>query len=120
MKTICRRLQKLEQVFVPAVVPGDVWGSMAGVRDKLLRLSEPQGSEAVAQFRRELDELGPTGLWRETVRCHLRGHGIVQGANESLADMTSRALGINNQELTAHFEHGTIGKALLERFASAE
>jgi len=118
MKTICRRLQKLEKTLVPAVAAGIEWGSLAGVRDKLLRLAGHQGSAAVAQLRTELDELGPAGLWRETVRQHLREHGVVQGDNESLADTTARALGITNQELRAHLVQGTIGKVLLERFAS--
>jgi hypothetical protein len=116
MKTICRRLQKLEKTFAPAVAAGIGWGSMAGLRDKLLRLSGHQGAAAGAKLRTELDALGPTGLWRETARDYLRDHGFVQQANESFAETMARALGIGIQELKAHLMQGSIGKVLLERF----
>jgi hypothetical protein len=116
MKTICRRLQKLEKTFAPAAAVGKGWGSLAGVRDKLLRLAGHRGSAAVAQLRSELDALGPTGLWRETVRQHLQEHGFVQQANESFAETMARALGISIQELRAHLVRGSIGRMLLDRF----
>lgn len=117
-RTICSRLQKLEKTLVPAVA-GAKWGNLADVRDKILRLAGHRGPAAVAELKIELDAMGPAGLWIETVRLHLQEHGFVQGSNESLADTTARALGISNQELTAHLMHGTIGKALLERFAGS-
>lgn len=120
MRAIFRRVQKLEQAVVPVEVTGGEWGKLADVRDKLLRLAGHRGSAAVTQLRSELDALGPTGLWIETVRCHLREHGFVQVKNESLAYTTAHALGISNQELTVHLVKGTIGKALLERLAGPE
>ena len=83
MKTICRRLEKLEKTFAPAAELETKWGNFAEIRDKLLRLAGHHGSAAVAQLRTELDALGPTGLWRETVRHHLQENGFVQQANES-------------------------------------
>jgi|ERR1035438_7442306 hypothetical protein len=116
MRTILRRLQKLEKTFVPAVVVEDEWGSLAELRDKLLDLAKPRGELAVAQLRTELDELGPSGLLIETVRCYLRQHGFVQNGEEGVAEMVVRALGINMRELRLCVAKGQIGKALLERF----
>jgi hypothetical protein len=40
MKAISRRLAKLEKVFAPVVESEDTWGSMAEIRDDLLRQAE--------------------------------------------------------------------------------
>jgi hypothetical protein len=117
MKTIHRRLRALEKTLLPAVAVGDGWGGFAEIRDNLIQRAESEGPAAVAQLRTELDQLGPTGLWRETVRHHLQEHGFVQQSNESFAETMARALGIGIRELKAHFMQGSIGKALLERFA---
>jgi hypothetical protein len=93
---------KLEKTLVPAVVAGIGWGNLASARDELLRLAGHQGGAAVVQLRAELDELRPTGLWRGTVRCHLREHGFVQQGNESFAETMARALAISTHELRSH------------------
>ena len=99
MKTICRRLQKLEKTLAPGITGEIDWGRMAGVRESLLSAAEPHGMPAVVQLRTELDELGPWGLWRETARYHLREHGFVQCDGESFAETMARALGIGVREL---------------------
>ena len=122
MRTIRQRLQKLEKTFVPAApveTEWDEWDSMAGIRDKLLELAKPRGELAVAQLRTELDELGPSGLWCETVRCHLRKHGFVQRDKESWAELVMRARGISAQELKVYFAQNRIGRALLDRFTES-
>jgi hypothetical protein len=116
MKTICRRLQKLEKTLAPAVTGRVGWGSMAGIRDNLLRAAKLRGAPAVAQLRTELDEFGPCGLWRETARYHLREHGFVQGGNESFAETMARALGIGMRELRDSIAQGRIGSLLAGRF----
>ena len=116
MRTIHRRLQKLEKTIVPAALVEIGWGSLAGIRDKLLDRAKHRGEVAAAQLRTELDELGPAGLWRETVRCHLREYGFVQHDGESLAETVARALGISMRELRVHLAQGRIGRALLDRF----
>ena len=80
--------------------------------------AEHQGSAAVAQLTSELDKLGPTGFWRETVRCHLQERGFVQQGNESFAETIARALGISILELKAYLMQGSIRKVLLERFTT--
>ena len=107
---------KLEKTFALAVTARIGWGSLAGVRDKLLRSAEYRGAPAIEQLRTELDDLGPTGLWRETVRCHLRENGFVQRDEESFAETVARALGIGIRDFKVHLEQGLVGKALLERF----
>ena len=116
MRTISRRLSKLEKVFAPAIESETTWGNMARVRDKLLRLAGQRGTAAAAQLKVELDAMGPTGLWREAVRSHLADHGFVQDPSESLAETTARALGIDSLELRAYMEQGRLGAALLARF----
>jgi hypothetical protein len=90
-------------------------GSLAGVRDEIVRhagrLNEPYG----AAIRAELDTLGPAGLWRETVRSLLADHGFVQSGAESLAETTARALNIGTEELRIRIAQGQIG-TLLEKF----
>ena len=119
MRAILRRLQKLEKKFVPAApveTEWDEWDSMAGIRDKLLELAKPRGELAVAQLRTELEQLGPSGLWIEIARCHLREHGFVQNDEEGFAETLARALGISLPELRLCIAQGQIGRALLERF----
>jgi|SRR5580704_5918542 hypothetical protein len=116
MRAISRRLIKLEKVFAPAAESEDRWGSMAEFRDNLLCRAEQRGEPSGAEFREELERLGPLGLWRETARCYLSDHGFVQTGNESLAATMARALGISTHELRACIAEGRIGSALLERF----
>jgi hypothetical protein len=67
---LCRRIEKLE-TLLPSVARATGWGSLAGVRAKLLNIAENQGPSGLAALRTELDHLGPTGLLRETIRYHL-------------------------------------------------
>jgi hypothetical protein len=116
MRTIDKRLEKLEKTFAPLVKEGDDWGSMARARDELLRDAEQRGTPPVAQLKKELDDLGPIGLWRETVRCLLQKYGFVQSNGESFADTLGRALGMHSEELRACIVQGQIGTALANRF----
>jgi hypothetical protein len=116
MKAISRRLAKLEEVLGPVVESEDRWGSMAKLRDDLLRQAEQQGATSVADLREELEQLGPLGLWRETTRGYLSDHGFVQSEKESFAETMARALGINTDELRVCIAENRIGAALLERF----
>ena len=116
MRTISRRLEKLEKVFVRVAKSEDTWGSMAEFRDQLLRLAEQRGEPSVAGLREELEQLGPSGLWRETARGYLSDHGFIQTGNESFAQTMARALGISTHELRICIVDGRIGLALLERF----
>jgi hypothetical protein len=120
MRAISRRLHRLEQVLVPSIRNETGWGALAGLRGQLLRLVEPQGAPAIAQLKIELDALGPTGLWRELVRCHLQQHGFVQSDHESFAELVARALGITVREFRFCLQQGRLGVALAERFRQAE
>jgi len=115
MKTIGRRLQKLERSLVPRVGNGDDWGSLASVRNEVVcqaeRLSESYG----AAIRVELDMLGPAGLWRETARSFLEDHGFVQSGAESFAETMARVLGIGTDQLRILIAKGQMASALLER-----
>ena len=71
----------------------------------------------VPQLRKELEAIGPTGLWLEAVRGYLRDHGFVQDPSESLAETTARALGIEVRGLRVCMEQSRLGAALLDRFA---
>ena len=116
MKIISKRLLKLERVLAhPATDVG--WGGMAHTRDEVLHLAAATWSESsVAELKRQLDELGPDGLWLEGVRSYLRDHGFVQSSDESLAETTARALGITTPEPAACIAQGRTGSVLLNRF----
>jgi hypothetical protein len=58
MRILNRRRQKLEQSIVRRGGQCVVWGNMAAIRDSLLHRAAPQGVQAVAQLRNEMDELG--------------------------------------------------------------
>jgi hypothetical protein len=116
MKAISRRLEQLEKVFARVARSEDTWGRMAEFRDQLLCLAEQRGEPCVAVLREELEQLGPSGLWRETARGYLSDHGFVQSGNESFAQTMARALGISTHELKACIGEGRIGSALLDRF----
>ncbi len=116
MKTLSKRLQRLETLFAPQADKENDWGGMAGVRDEMLRIAALQGEAIEAEAKRHLDAIGPDGLWREGVRSYLRDHGFVQSNDESLAETTARALGITTQELAACISQGRIGSVLLDRF----
>ena len=114
MKTISRRLQKLESLLAPRVEKQDDWGSMAVVRDKIVRHAERSSESCGNAIREELDKLGPAGLWRETVRSLLADHGFVQNCDESFAETMARVLGIGTDQLRILIAQGQIASALLE------
>jgi len=116
MKTISKRLQTLERLLAPRVEKEDHWGNMAGVRGEILHLAEQSGESHAFEIRMELDALGPVGLWCQTVRSLLAGHGFVQTGEESFAETMARALNIGTDELRIRIAQGQIGSALLERF----
>jgi hypothetical protein len=116
MKAISRRLAKLEEVFAPATESEDRWGSMAKLRDDLLRQAEQQDATSVAEVGAELERIGPSGLWLEAARGYLSDHGFVQSDTECFAATMARALGINTDELRVCIAKNRIGSALLERF----
>ena len=116
MRTVSKRLQKLEMVLARRAVGDDRWGGMAFLRDRLLRVAEPWGESRVAEMKAQLDSLGPRGLWCEVCRTFLADHKIVQSGDESLAETIARALGIDSSDLTVLFQEGRIGKALIDRF----
>jgi hypothetical protein len=89
---------------------------MAEFRDELLAHAEHQGATSVAEVGAELEQLGPSGLWREAARGYLSDHGFVQSSSESFAETMARALGISTHELRVCIADGRIGSALLERF----
>lgn len=116
MKTINRRLLKLEQAFVSPPTIDDLWGSMAGARDEILLLAESSGEAHLAEVKHELDEIGPLGLWQELVREPLADRGFIQRSDESFAETVARALNIDIPELVALIHQGRIGKALTNLF----
>jgi hypothetical protein len=115
MKTIGRRLQKLERSLARKIENRDDWGSLGSVCDEIVghakRLSESYG----AAIRAELDTLGPVGLWCETARSLLADHGFVQSGDESFAETIARVLGIGTDQLRMLIAQGHIVSALLER-----
>ena len=117
MKTISRRLQKLERSFAYLARGGDEWGALARFRDETIGCAEQLGAACGAEIRAELDELGPAGLWRETARSLLADCGFDQSAEESFAETMARALGIDTDQLRILIAQGQIASVLLERFA---
>jgi len=83
MKTIGRRLQKLERSLARKIENRDDWGSLGSVCDEIVghakRLSESYG----AAIRAELDTLGPVGLWCETVEAFWRITGSSRAATRA-------------------------------------
>ena len=118
MRTINRRLRNLERALAPNVQSETDWGEMGHIRDELLHAAQQQGTPVVVELKQELDTLGPTGLWLEVARTHIRDHGFEQRASESFAQTMARALNINTDELRDCIAEGRIGEALLERLGS--
>jgi hypothetical protein len=116
MKTIDRRLQKLERSLALRVWNGDDWGSLASVRDEIVRLAALQGDSGAAEIKKQLNALGPHGLWLEAVRGYLKDHGFVQGGDESLAETMARALNIGTDQLRMRIAQAQISSALRDRF----
>jgi hypothetical protein len=116
MRSLNKRLQKLEMVLARRAVGDDDWAGMAFLREQILHLAEAWGESRVAEMEAQLDSLGPLGLWREVCRSVLADHGFVQTGHESLAETMARALDINTDELRVCIAQGQIGSAWLERF----
>ena len=117
MRTISRRLQKLECLPAFQVEREDKWGHLATVRDQIIGNAElAYGRGGGSDVSRELDELGPAGLLRETARVFLADHGFVQAAEESFAETMARALDIGTDQLRVLIAQGQIGSVLLEKF----
>jgi hypothetical protein len=120
MRTINRRLLKLEQALVSPATIDDMWGSMASARDEILRLAESSGASHLAEVKRELDEIGHLGLWQESVRGLLADRGVFQRNDESFAETVARVLKINIPELVAWIHQDRIGNAFTDLFSERE
>ena len=121
MKTIGRRLQKLEQSLALEVENRGDWGGLANARDEILRQAERTSESHEVSIRVELDTLGPSGLWCEAARSFLADHGFLQSGDESFAETIARVLGIGTDQLRALIAQGQITSALwgdLARFDS--
>ena len=116
MKTIRKRLQKLERSLAPGSSDNDNWSSMACIRDEILLSAKRLGIPRVTEIAEELNALGPTGLWRETLRACLEDRGFVQTQEESFAETIARALAIEIDELRFCIANGQVAAALLHRF----
>jgi hypothetical protein len=77
MKMINKRLRNQRALAPP--VSDVMWGGVAHARDEILHLAGEQGESSVGEMKRQLDELGPDGLWREVVQSVLADHGFVAG-----------------------------------------
>jgi hypothetical protein len=64
---------------------------MAGMRDEVPRLAATWSEWSVAELQRQLDELGPDGLWLKAVRGLLEDHGFLQcaGPRESSHELAA-------------------------------
>ena len=115
MRTISRRLEKLEARFAP-LAETEHERRAADLHASLHRLAGHLGEPLVAQLEGLLEEIGPDQFRTELIRAHLSANGFVQGPNESLADTVCRALGIGMKELKVCVAQGRVGTALLDRF----
>ena len=119
MRSLNKRLQKLEMVLARRAVGDDDWAGMACLREQLLHLAEPWGDSRIAEMEAQPGSLGPLGLWREVCRSVLADHAFVQTGHESLAETLARALDIGTDELRVCIALGQFGSALLERFGGS-
>jgi hypothetical protein len=117
MRTISRRLEKLEARFAPLVETKDERRA-ADLRAKLHLLVGHVGEPLVAQLERLLEEVGPNRFPAELIRAYLSADGFVQGPHESLAETLTRALGIVMRELRSRIQQGQLG--LVSRFEKSE
>ena len=115
MRTLNRRLLKLETALARLVPQTPDWGGMARMRDSLLKNAEKQSAEAAAELRTELDSIGPLGLWTELVRSLLKDRGFVQTATESFAETLQRFLGIDGEELRSQMTDGSFKDTVCKR-----
>lgn len=120
MSTFRQRLDKLEKTLRPLVEEDAGWGTMARYRGLILSHAKQRGEPSYADAERQLDAMGPRGLWNEAVRGLLSEHGFVEDGVESLAELVCRALGIGISELRVRLEEGRLGTVLLNRFDVAK
>jgi hypothetical protein len=112
MRTIDKRLEKLERTFAP--LAGDKTDNQAAdLRARIRRSASSIGQPAAAELEKLLDEVGPQRFHTELHRAHLIAHGFVQNTNESLAETTCRAAGISPEELKARMFEGKAGMAFV-------
>jgi hypothetical protein len=65
-----------------------------------------------SSLSKEIQELGPLGLWKANVRALLQNHGFALHPHESFAEPLSRALGMDMSEFTACSAQGRLVSAL--------
>jgi hypothetical protein len=107
LTAISKRLQKLEKILAPQTVEIHPWGSMVKVRNELLCVAAAKGQADAISIERELEDLGPHGLWLEMVRTFLAGHQIIQNGDESFTETIARALGIDSEDLRSFIARGS-------------
>lgn len=120
MSTIRRRLEKLEKTLAPHAEEDAGWGTMARYRDLILSHAKQRGESFYEDAEKQLEAMGPSGLWSEAVRSLLKNHGFVQNGIESFAETVCRALGIKSAELNLLIQDGRLGSELVNRFQSAK
>ena len=117
MRTINKRLEKLEARFAPLAETLDE-SRAAHLRAKLRLLVGRVGEPLVAQLESLLEEVGPNRFHAELIRANLSAYGSVQTPHESLAETLARALGIGMRKLRARIQQGQLG--LVSRFEKSE
>jgi hypothetical protein len=83
---------------------------MARYRDLILSQAQQRGEPFYADAKRQLEAMGPSGLWSEAVRRLLKDHEFVQNGVESFAETVCRALGIKSSELSLSNSRPSLGK----------
>lgn len=116
MKTLGKRLERLERSFAARIDEADDWRGLENVRDAIHRHAQRQGEPRSSEIRTKLDALGPAGLWWEAARGLLANQGFVQTGGESFAETVARSLGIETDELRVRMAQGQIGSVVLQRF----
>jgi hypothetical protein len=108
---LSRRLEKLEHESAALGIQcGTDWGAMAEVRDQLLHTAQTHdGISSCTQLGKELDELGPMGLYCEIRSNVLAEQGAVLTISESLAERLARSLGTTPDELKLMIDDGRFG-----------
>ena len=108
MRTLTRRLEKLEKTLAPLVV--NKTDDAADLRASIRHSAKDIGQPLAAQLEELLDEIGPYQFQLELHRAYLLAHGFVQDpVRESLAGTTCRAAGIRPEELRARMSEGRSG-----------
>ena len=114
MSAIRKRLATLQRRLAPLAPHEDPWGPSAQYRDLIVRHAAERGASFATEVKRQLDEIGPGGLWLELVGAHLNSLGYEQQANESFAETMTRALGIGMIQFKGYMSDGRLGTELLK------